>query len=277
VAIEHTAAVEAPVEAAQHACKWRLAVDERSDGEARLGRRPRQQQAAAVGREREGLNSVRERREPLGHPAGERHAVHLTVTHEEHVAAVGREDGRAVVDRPAGQRARPPAPRLDAPDPGAVGVSLDRTSCVRDERTVAGDRGIAERNLAADEARGRQRHRSEDTVHMSLLIALALALWVLPRPWGVVAVIGALVLEIVEIRWGLKLARARSSTGVEALIGQRAEAATALDPTGQVLVHGERWAARSSRAVEPGTTVEIDAVNGLELSVTPVWPGPREG
>jgi membrane-bound serine protease (ClpP class) len=111
---------------------------------------------------------------------------------------------------------------------------------------------------------------------MSLIIALALALWVLPRPWGVVAVIGALVLEIVEIRWGLKLARARSSTGVEALIGQRAEAATALDPTGQVLVHGERWAARSSRAVEPGTTVQIDAVNGLELSVTPVWPGPRE-
>ena len=112
---------------------------------------------------------------------------------------------------------------------------------------------------------------------MSLLVALALAVFVLPRPWGIAVVLGALLLEIVEIRWGLRLARARSSTGVEALIGQRAEAATALDPTGQVLVHGERWAARSSRAVEPGTTVEIDAVNGLELAVTPVWPGPQEG
>ena len=112
---------------------------------------------------------------------------------------------------------------------------------------------------------------------MSLLVALALAVFVLPRPGGIAVVLGALLLEIVEIRWGLRLARARSSTGVEALVGQRAEAATALDPTGQVLVHGERWAARSSRAVEPGTTVEIDAVNGLELAVTPIWPGPQEG
>jgi membrane-bound serine protease (ClpP class) len=112
---------------------------------------------------------------------------------------------------------------------------------------------------------------------MSLLVALALAIFVLPSPWGIVVVVGALALEIFEIRWGLKLARARSSTGVEALIGQRAEAATDLAPTGQVLVHGERWQARSSRAVEAGTTVEIDAVNGLELAVTPVWPGPQEG
>jgi membrane-bound serine protease (ClpP class) len=118
---------------------------------------------------------------------------------------------------------------------------------------------------------------AEDTAHMSLLVALALAIFVLPSPWGIVVVVGALALEIFEIRWGLKLARARSSTGVEALIGQRAEAATDLAPTGQVLVHGERWQARSSRAVEAGTTVEIDAVNGLELAVTPVWPGPQEG
>ena len=112
---------------------------------------------------------------------------------------------------------------------------------------------------------------------MSLLVALILALFVLPMPWGIVVVLGSLALEIFEIRWGLRLARARSSTGVEALVGQRAEAATDLDPTGQVLVHGERWQARSSRAVEAGTTVEIDAVNGLELAVRPVWPGPQRG
>jgi membrane-bound serine protease (ClpP class) len=111
---------------------------------------------------------------------------------------------------------------------------------------------------------------------VSLIIALVLALFVLPSPWGLIVVIGALVLEVAEIRWGLALARRRSSTGVQALIGQRAEAATALDPTGQVMVHGERWAARSSRAVESGTTVEIDAVHGLELAVTPIWPGPEE-
>ncbi|MDX6567550.1 MAG: hypothetical protein QOH15_128 [Gaiellales bacterium] len=112
---------------------------------------------------------------------------------------------------------------------------------------------------------------------MSLIVALVLAVFFLPLPWGIVVVLGALALEIFEIRWGLRLARARSSTGVEALVGQRAEAATDLDPTGQVLLHGERWQARSSRAVESGTTVEVDAVNGLELAVTPIWPGPRKG
>jgi membrane-bound serine protease (ClpP class) len=112
---------------------------------------------------------------------------------------------------------------------------------------------------------------------MSLIVALVLAVFFLPSPWGVVVVIGAIGLEIVEISWGLKLARARSSTGVQAMVGQRGEAATALDPTGQVLLRGERWQARSSRAVEAGTTVEVDAVNGLELAVTPIWPGPQEG
>jgi hypothetical protein len=54
---------------------------------------------------------------------------------------------------------------------------------------------------------------------MSLLVALVLAVFVLPSPWGIVVVVGAIALEIVEIRWGLKLAKARSSTGVEAMIG----------------------------------------------------------
>jgi membrane-bound serine protease (ClpP class) len=109
---------------------------------------------------------------------------------------------------------------------------------------------------------------------MSLIIALVLALFVLPSPWGLVVVLLALALEIFEIRWGLKLARARSSTGVEALIGKHAEAATDLDPKGQVLVEGERWAAHSTKAVGVGTTVQILSVQGLELEVEPVYPGP---
>jgi membrane-bound ClpP family serine protease len=109
---------------------------------------------------------------------------------------------------------------------------------------------------------------------MSLIIALLLAVFVLPSPWGLIVVLGALALEIVEIRWGLKLARARSSVGVENLIGKHARAATDLDPVGQVLLEGERWRARSSRAVEAGTTVEVLAVNGLELAVSPVVAKP---
>ena len=111
---------------------------------------------------------------------------------------------------------------------------------------------------------------------MSLIIAIVLAVFFLPSPWGIVVVLCAIALEVVEIRWGLKLARARSSTGVEAMVGQRGEAATDLDPTGQVLLRGERWQARSSRAVEAGTAVQIDAVYGLELAVSPIWPGPDD-
>jgi membrane-bound ClpP family serine protease len=109
---------------------------------------------------------------------------------------------------------------------------------------------------------------------MALIVALLLAVFVLPAPWKVIVPLLALVLEIFEIRWGLKLARARSSTGVEALIGKHAEAATDLDPKGQVLVEGERWAARSTKAVGVGTTVQILSVQGLELEVEPVYPGP---
>jgi membrane-bound serine protease (ClpP class) len=109
---------------------------------------------------------------------------------------------------------------------------------------------------------------------MSLLIAVLLAWFVLPSPWAIVVVIVALGLEVVEITWGLKLARRHSSVGVQALVGKHAEAATDLDPVGQVLLQGERWRARSTRAVESGTTVEVLAVNGLELSVAPVVAKP---
>jgi membrane-bound serine protease (ClpP class) len=109
---------------------------------------------------------------------------------------------------------------------------------------------------------------------MSLIIALALAIFVLPSPWGFIVVAGAFVLEIVEIRWGLRLARARSSVGLQAMVGKRGEAATDLDPSGQVLIEGERWSAHSTKAVGIGTTVQILSVHGLELEVEPVFPGP---
>jgi membrane protein implicated in regulation of membrane protease activity len=112
---------------------------------------------------------------------------------------------------------------------------------------------------------------------MSLIVALLLAIFVLPSPWGLLLVLAALALEIFEIRWGLRLARGRSSVGIETMVGKRARAATDLEPRGQVLIEGERWAARSTRAVAKDTLVEIRAVNGLELEVEPVFPGPRDG
>jgi membrane-bound serine protease (ClpP class) len=109
---------------------------------------------------------------------------------------------------------------------------------------------------------------------MSLIVALVLALFVLPSPWGLIVVIAALALEIFEIRWGLALARRRSSTGVQALIGKHAQVVSELDPVGQVLVEGERWGARATRRVDVGSTVEILSVQGLELEVAPVFAKP---
>ena len=69
---------------------------------------------------------------------------------------------------------------------------------------------------------------------ISLIIAILLALFVLPSPWGLVVVLCACVLEVVEITWGLRLARQRSSVGAHTLIGRQAVVVRALDPTGQV-------------------------------------------
>jgi membrane-bound serine protease (ClpP class) len=111
---------------------------------------------------------------------------------------------------------------------------------------------------------------------VALIIAVLLAIFLIPWPWGVLVVIGALGIEIFEIRWGLRLARGRSSVGIETLVGKRGRATTDLDPRGQVFIDGARWAARASRAVHSGTTVEVREVQGLELYVDPVFPGPQD-
>src|SRR6476646_1898641 len=76
---------------------------------------------------------------------------------------------------------------------------------------------------------------------ISLIIAILLALFVLPSPWGLVVVLAASCLEVVEVTWGLRLARRRSSVGAHTLIGRRAVVVRALEPEGQVAIDGERW------------------------------------
>ena len=78
------------------------------------------------------------------------------------------------------------------------------------------------------------------------VIALVLAIFVLPSPWGIVAVVGAIVLDLVEVGVGLWWNRRRkadcrrgmcssASTGVA--VGE-------LRPVGQVKVNGEIWSAQ---------------------------------
>jgi membrane-bound serine protease (ClpP class) len=62
--------------------------------------------------------------------------------------------------------------------------------------------------------------------------------------------------------------RRRAVTGIEALVGMVAEAKSALDPKGTVIVDGERWSARvDDGRVEPGEEVIVTKVDGLKLIV----------
>ncbi len=98
-----------------------------------------------------------------------------------------------------------------------------------------------------------------------MLLALAIAgLFVLPDPWRIVAVVVAALIEVGEIYlWIRFLRRYKVTTGVEAMIGERAEV---IGP-GRVRVRGEIWRARG--ATEGSATVRIAAVDGLTLEVEP--------
>jgi membrane protein implicated in regulation of membrane protease activity len=99
---------------------------------------------------------------------------------------------------------------------------------------------------------------------MLLLGAILLAIFVLPSPWGIVAVVvGGLidVAESVAFLWWSR--RRRAVTGAEALVGAKGVVAT---PT-QVRVAGELWHARSDDDLVPGTEVVVLAVEGLTLLV----------
>jgi membrane protein implicated in regulation of membrane protease activity len=99
---------------------------------------------------------------------------------------------------------------------------------------------------------------------MLLLGAILLALFILPSPWGFLAVIVGGLIDIAETLVFLKWSRRRkSSVGVETLVGQKAIVST---PT-QVRVAGELWEARSDRVLVPGEEVVVRRVEGLTLLV----------
>jgi membrane-bound serine protease (ClpP class) len=103
-----------------------------------------------------------------------------------------------------------------------------------------------------------------------LAIAILLALFVLPSPWGLVAVAIGAILEIVEAGvfiWWSKRMRAR--VGVDSMVGKRGVTVGALAPDGQVRVNGEIWKARCDVRCEAGAPIVIRAIEGLTLEVEP--------
>jgi membrane protein implicated in regulation of membrane protease activity len=102
------------------------------------------------------------------------------------------------------------------------------------------------------------------------LVALVLAIFVLPAPWGLVAVGVAAALDILEtgvFMWWSK--RRRSAVGVEALVGKVGVVTADLWPEGQVKVDGEIWRARCAGGCDTGTSVVVRSVDGLTLVVDP--------
>ena len=105
---------------------------------------------------------------------------------------------------------------------------------------------------------------------MLFLIALLLAIFLLPSPWGLVVVGIALVLDILEVTVGVWYSKRRKAkVGVESMIGATAVALDELLPEGQVRVNGEIWRARCEAGCDAGATVVVRAVNGLTLEVEP--------
>jgi membrane-bound serine protease (ClpP class) len=103
------------------------------------------------------------------------------------------------------------------------------------------------------------------------LIGLLLAIFVLPSPWGLVAVAVGATLDIAEtgafLWWS---GRRRALVGVEALVGKRGVAVGDLRPVGQVRVNGEIWRARCEVGCDAGSEVAVRAVDGLVLDVEPL-------
>lgn len=105
---------------------------------------------------------------------------------------------------------------------------------------------------------------------MLTIVAIVLALTVLPAPWGWVAVLTAATIDVVEtaffVRWSK---RRRAAVGAETLIGRTAVVVRALAPQGQVKLDGEVWQAHGPVGLLPGDEVVVTAVEGLVLAVEP--------
>jgi membrane-bound serine protease (ClpP class) len=100
------------------------------------------------------------------------------------------------------------------------------------------------------------------------VVAVILAVLVVPAPWGLVLVGAAGIVEIGESYIWMRISRRhRIKVGAETLIGAVAEVATVCRPDGQVRIHGELWRARCEEGADPGERVRVAARHDLTLLV----------
>jgi membrane protein implicated in regulation of membrane protease activity len=104
-----------------------------------------------------------------------------------------------------------------------------------------------------------------------LVLAIYAAIFLLPTPWGIVAIAVGLVIEVGEAAfWVWVSKRRRPAIGVEALVGATGTVVEDCHPRGRVRVAGEVWRAVCPAGADAGAEVLVESVEGdLTLLVTP--------
>lgn len=96
--------------------------------------------------------------------------------------------------------------------------------------------------------------------------------------WLLIAIPGLVGAVIVAL--AINLLRARRMPvfmSAERVVGAHGIVSSALDPSGTVIVMGERWQATAVRPLDEGTAVVVTSRDGLRLTVEPADEEPREG
>lgn len=109
---------------------------------------------------------------------------------------------------------------------------------------------------------------------MILIIAILLAIFLVPSPWSIVVLVVACILEVGEItllrRWSKRIGRrTKATTGAEAMTGKVAEVTDDCRPVGMVRLDGELWEARCEAGASRGDSVVVERLDGLTLVVSP--------
>jgi membrane protein implicated in regulation of membrane protease activity len=108
---------------------------------------------------------------------------------------------------------------------------------------------------------------------VALLIAIVLALTVLPTPWNLAFVAAAAVWEVVTMLGAMWWSQRRAAkVGTEALIGREVGVRNACRPVGRVSVKGELWQASCAEGASAGEVVRIVGIDGLTLVVEAIRP-----
>lgn len=112
---------------------------------------------------------------------------------------------------------------------------------------------------------------------MIAVLGTLIGLFVVPDPWTLPVIGGALVVQAVETYVSLRISRRLGPprVGPERLIGQTGRVVEPCHPLGRVRVRGELWQARCGAGANRDTTVRVVRREQLVLEVEPVDPESR--